>query len=164
MKTFDDIFENLILEKFNSKFDAYWISPSGKISGVNTTHIQSIIKNPNHFGLTLDYIKKEYENFNEQLGIEGQAREKIMKNLLKSGWIRIRKARNFYTVQIDKLTNKIKDYLQSFTSKMIDSGISKWNEIKLMTSTSMKQKSFDEISKDVLFNESHKIKFIKLII
>jgi len=142
------------MKKLDVTHEAYWIKPNGQIHGVDITHIQSIIKNPEYFGLKLDYIKKEYYKYNERLGLEGKARENIMKSLIFKGWIRIRNNRNFYTVQLQKLDKKSKDYLFSFATQMIKGGLSPYTEMKISTTTSIKNKSFDEISKDVLFNEN----------
>lgn len=70
--------------------NAYWLSPKGKSTEVSITHIDSIIKNPKYFGLTKDAIKKVYDEYNEKIGVEGEARSKVMTSLMRKGWIRIR--------------------------------------------------------------------------
>ena len=75
------------------KHEAYWISPRGEIAPVEGTaasHITTIGKNPGFFGLTRKQYQAEHQKQGERLGIEGRAREIIMKALLEKGWIRIR--------------------------------------------------------------------------
>jgi len=77
------------------------ISPNGEIVSVGDTHIDAIIKNPSKFGLSASEIEKTYEKYNEPMGIEGKAREEIIINVVKRGWIRVRRYRNDgYSVNI----------------------------------------------------------------
>ena len=80
----------VILESF-PKASAYWISPNGRIVSVDTKHINMIIDNPDAFGLTSTEVEAMYTQENEKMGIEGIAREKIIMDLVRKGWIRLRK-------------------------------------------------------------------------
>jgi hypothetical protein len=69
----------------------YWISERGAIlelSGYD--HINQIINAPSKFFTTLEEIKSIYAKYNEPLGKEGLAREEIIINAIKKGFIRIR--------------------------------------------------------------------------
>ena len=68
----------------------YWISPMGEATPVRTTHIGVIFDNPEAFGLTEEELKAVFLSFEEPFGSEGKAREKIMIDLMKEGWIRLR--------------------------------------------------------------------------
>ena len=70
---------------------AYFISPKGKIVYVGTNHIAYIIRNPEKFWLSIEFIEYVYNHYNERLGMEGKAREQIILSLIDSGWIRIRR-------------------------------------------------------------------------
>ena len=72
------------------EFEAYWISPRGKIVPVPFHHIDLIIDNPELFGLTSAKIDAVYKKFKEPLHLEGYAREEIMAGLIKKGWVRVR--------------------------------------------------------------------------
>lgn len=103
---------------------AYWVSPSGKIYDVGTNHIDVVIKNPQTFGLTKDKIQAVYDKYGEELGREGKAREEIILDLVKKGWVRIRRYRNEgYSVNIGKMTKKVKDILFSWADKMLNTGV-----------------------------------------
>ena len=40
------------------KYDAYWISPTGKSSGVKINNIGTVLNNTENFELTKDYLFK----------------------------------------------------------------------------------------------------------
>lgn len=85
---------------------AYWISPKGEIVNVVNNHIDVVIKNPSKFGLTLDSIQSLYDYHHEPLGSEGKAREEIIIDLVKRGWIRVRRYRDGYSVNVARISNK----------------------------------------------------------
>lgn len=98
---------------------AYWISPKGEIVPVSDSHIATVINSPETFGLTLDEIKSKFDEYGEKLGQEGIAREQIILDLIKKGWIRIRKYGNRgWNVNIPRLTKRIKDYLFDWSVKL----------------------------------------------
>ena len=91
---------------------AYWINPYGQILEMKTsTHITEVVKEPEKFGLTKEYIEKKYAEYGEPVGFEGKAREDIMRDVIKQGYIRIRAYRAFWSVTIYKLDNKTKNSL-----------------------------------------------------
>ena len=70
---------------------AHWVSPSGKIIPVKDKHIVTVAEKPTMYGTTIDKMKKEYEKYGETFPTdEGKAREKIMTDIVKRGWIRTR--------------------------------------------------------------------------
>jgi hypothetical protein len=66
---------------------AFWYK-AGKIIKVDQNHISAIIANPESFGMIRDDIEETYKQFNEPIGCEGKAREQIMIEAMKNGWIR----------------------------------------------------------------------------
>lgn len=75
------------------RYDAYWISPSGKIVPVEdgaVAHINMVWRKPEFFGYTKAEIEKLHQRHGERIGQEGKAREEIMRDLLQKGWVRIR--------------------------------------------------------------------------
>lgn len=54
-------------------------------------HINTVIAHPERFGLTLGQIKAIYRRNRERIGQKGKAREKIMTELIKAGWVRTRR-------------------------------------------------------------------------
>ena len=70
---------------------AHWVSPSGKIIPVKDKHIVTVTEKPRMYGTTIDKMKKEYEKHGETFPTdEGKAREKIMTDIVKRGWVRTR--------------------------------------------------------------------------
>lgn len=105
------------------RYEAYWISPSGKIIPTETTHIMSIFNNPKTYGLDMVTIVKTYRKYNEPLGIEGRAREEIMTDLMKNGWIRVRHVGNKgWYFEIIRLSEKLKGNILDFVSKGLHDG------------------------------------------
>ena len=114
------LFKDILLENFK-KANAYWISPSGEIFDVSTTHIDKIARHPKKFRLTKDEILKIYDKHDEKPFVEGDAREEIMTQLTKKGWIRVRLNRksNVYTLEFWKESNKTNDYIFDFANALI---------------------------------------------
>lgn len=102
---------------------AFWVSPQGQFYAVpgRDLHIGMIIKQPELFGLTREKINQTYEKYGEKVNQEGDAREEIMVDLMKQGWIRIRKYRNHYSVQAfspdRRSLNNIETGVQHLTNK-----------------------------------------------
>jgi len=106
---------------------AFFISPRGEILQASN-HIQMIIRNPQKFGLTIEYIKSVYDKYNEKLGTEGRAREEIIKTLVNNGWIRVRRYPNrFWSINVGRWSKKVKDLLWDWANKILK-GISGFKE------------------------------------
>ena len=107
---------------------AYWILPNGKIIFVDYRHIRTVIDNPEMFGYTKRKIAAIYKKHNERMGTEKKAREEIILDLVKRGYIRIRKYTYkhspHWAVTIDKLSSKKRKALSKWASKILkDSSI-----------------------------------------
>ena len=108
----------------------FFISPVGKLIPVagNGTHIGTIIAYPSKFGLKKADIKKEYKKHKEQLGVEGNAREEIIKRLTKKGWIRLRRYPQYWSIQFARMNSKIMKTIAKFTQAILK-GIGKYKEV-----------------------------------
>jgi len=91
---------------------AYWYK-NGKLISTTGLHISEIIGNPEAFGLTKKYIEDTYKKYDERMGIEGKAREEIMIEAMKNGWIRIRinrtRSGNNWVIQFADFNKQKKD-------------------------------------------------------
>ena len=147
------------------KTPAYWISPSGKVSALfgNEKHIEKIIDDPKSYGLDIEEIKAIYNTEGENLGDEGKAREKIILALIKKGWIRIRyySRDDHYSVNIFKLTKKVKDYIQKWSAAMVENN-QKYSQVVLDFPSSKISYSMYDLASDILFTEQRNIKQISL--
>jgi len=84
------------------KAEAYWISPAGEIFDLPpyTRHIEMIKKDSSRFGITDEFIA-EHEKECGHYAFEGsEARNNIMLHLILNGWVRLRKNKDLWTVQI----------------------------------------------------------------
>lgn len=147
----------LLLEDSIPKAPAYWIDPIGHILPIfdDEKHIGMILKKPSAFGLDINEIKMLYDAESEQLGDEGRAREKIIKELLQRGWIRIRHypRQDMFTVNVFQLKKKAKDNLYRWSKAMNELG-RKYSQVKIDTPTGVIHSSVGDIANDALFTES----------
>jgi len=114
----------------------YWYR-KGKLFDLGAKkHINYIIEYPEKFGLTPEYIKQVYDNFNEKIGFEGKAREALIKEVSKNGWIRVRhyvRPRDYWSIQYDNYRLRLKDLKGLVEFLMLDKGImNKDDEIILL--------------------------------
>ncbi len=67
------------------------------------THIQQIINNPEIFGETENSVIETYKIYNENLGLEGEARGVILVRVKSRGWLRSRfyKSQSRWIIDID---------------------------------------------------------------
>ena len=80
------------------------------------THIGKILDNPELFGLTREQVEETYAKYGERIGLEGKAREEIIKHVAQEGWVRIRHytGRNdYWSIQADD-TEKRKKEIKAF--------------------------------------------------
>lgn len=102
------------------KTSAYFISPKGEIIYCGVKHITKVLEKPEKFGLNREAIEFIHKFYNERIGQEGKAREQILISLINQGWIRIRKyGDRFWTVNVNKMTRKIKEYLSKWAKEML---------------------------------------------
>ena len=103
---------------------AYWISPKEDMIEVEISHIQIIINHPSKFGLTKKLIERVYRRHKEPLGLEGNAREEIICDLVKKDWIRTRIYTNkYWSITVKKLDRRNKTFLCQWASKILKTGI-----------------------------------------
>jgi hypothetical protein len=96
---------------------AYWILPKevdGKpVIYVPAKHINDIIAHPKKFGETKESVLKAYKKYNEPMGVEGKAREELIKRIFKRGFARVRfnMRQQKWSIQTHKLSDRMKDHI-----------------------------------------------------
>ncbi len=120
------------MEPYN-RIEAFWILPDDQIICVPRTHIQTVIDNPHLFNLSSDYIVSKYAMENEELGVEGRAREQIILELLKDNYIRIRyyPRKSSWTINVNELSMKSFRILQKWSEFIIEQGFSKYDLLNI---------------------------------
>ena len=140
----------------------YFIAPSGDIIPIMDTHIRTVLDNPKKFRTTKKELHEIYDNHKEPYGLEGKARDEILANLVKEGWVRLRyQPRNdYFTAQIYSLTKRIKNWLYGFAQEAMK-GIkgdkyTPHTEIAIMNLQGhiLDRFSLKEISQDILFKHA----------
>ncbi len=114
-------------------YEAFWISPDGRFIPVIDNHIGAVIRDPNIFGLTTDDIEAEYAKENEQIGIEGRARRRIILDLVRRGWIRVRRfpRTGSWTVNVRCLREVERRNLHGWAAHMLDAGIPRHDVVRI---------------------------------
>jgi len=111
---------------------AYFINPYGKILDIDTRrHIQIISKNPEKFGLNREDIEALYNKHGEKYSQEGKAREEIIQEIIKKGFIHIRQYRQFWAINFWKLNSKTKKALSTWAEHIIDNKIDRHGSCRL---------------------------------
>ncbi|MFC2171907.1 hypothetical protein ACFLU6_04670 [Acidobacteriota bacterium] len=104
--------------------DAYWISPSGEIILVGTSHIQELISHPERFGLTSSEVQDAYTKHRERLGLEGKAREELIRKVVAKDFVRIRKYGNEgYSITVHRLTEETKALIRGWAAQVLSGEI-----------------------------------------
>ncbi len=86
-------------------YAGYWISPAGKIFGVEEDHFRFIWSHPLLFGLNKEIMQELYNKFyNEQDTIK-----QIIDDLLEYGWVKCLKKQKYWYVYLNILNRKTAD-------------------------------------------------------
>ena len=81
----------------------FWISKDQYLNITGSKHIQEIIKTPELYGLTSALAQSVYKKYDEKFGLEGKAREELIKTATLNGWIRVRQylRPDYWSIQFD---------------------------------------------------------------
>ena len=126
-------------------------------------HIQYIMDHPEDFLLSKEKIKEVYKKHKEKYGIEGKAREEIIKSVLSQGWLRVRHYTgrgDYWSIQFDNYKRR-KTTIKSFINKMFMDEISQYDDLVLM---GMDDNYKEKISADDFLKENKEIKEYEMII
>lgn len=95
---------------------AFWINPNNLIKQVSSRHIDDVVKNPEWFGVSKEYVAERYKANNEPIGHEGKARSEIMRRIIQTGFVRARYTPkiDLWTFEVNQLTKHTKEQIWSF--------------------------------------------------
>jgi hypothetical protein len=99
-----------------------FISPQAEVFQVDQSHINTVILNPEKFGITTQEIESAYAKHKEPIGVEGSAREEILCNLVMQGWIRLRryiKPQEQWSITVNELNERTRAFLHDWATKML---------------------------------------------
>jgi hypothetical protein len=107
---------------------AFFISSTGDLIHVPDSHIATVIRDPERFGLTPAEIETVYKKYGERVGVEGEARRELLLQIIRLGWVRIRRYPNkYWSVTAASLIPLAQDLLREWAGKML-SGINGFKE------------------------------------
>lgn len=124
----------MLLSKIAAGYNAgLWVSPAGQIVQVTTSHIDDVIQYPDKFGVTREYVEDVYRRYGEKLGVEGEAREEIIRNVLTRGWIRVRRYKNYWSMTVESLKASTKKVLRNLVHTLVDDkSMGPYDDIKIL--------------------------------
>jgi hypothetical protein len=100
---------------------AFFLSQTGDLIHVPDSHIATVIRDPERFGLTREEILAAYETHGEGMGTEGKARKEILLKLIEGGWIRIRRYKGYWSVNAHSFAPPVRKHLQGWVKEMLSS-------------------------------------------
>lgn len=114
------------------KTGAFWISPRREVFEPRGSHIADVIAHPEKFGTTRARVEAAYKKYHEPLGLEGAAREEIIIELVKNGWVRLRNYRQHWSATVPGLSPDIEATLQKWAIAVIN-GVNGRREPDILT-------------------------------
>jgi hypothetical protein len=97
---------------------AYWITPDCQVIPVISSHIETIIDHPDIFHVPLDQITSAYAKHHEVVRTEGKAREEIIIDVVKKGFVRVRRythpREEYWSINVNEINADSMDLIQQF--------------------------------------------------
>lgn len=115
--------------------EGYWVKGDTVYDLTTSKHINFIRENPEAFGYTKEELNAIYAKHGEKIGTEGKAREEIIKEVSKMGWLRVRKYRRpeYWSIQFDNHRRRKKAINNFIEWAMLDSKVMhQYDEIVLI--------------------------------
>ena len=69
---------------------AFWLLPDGTVRRVATSHVAELLRDPPAFGWTRAELEAAYARHGEPLGLEGRARDELIRATVARGYVRLR--------------------------------------------------------------------------
>ncbi len=112
----------------------YWVRNKRIVDVTNSVHITYLNHNPTLFGLTQKKIEQIHKKYNERIGIEGNARNELIKLGCRSGWIRVRHyvgEGDYWSIQFDDWKKRKKTAIGFVRKAVRNNIVSKYDELIL---------------------------------
>ena len=143
---------------------AYWISPRGEVIDTHDErHINYVWSNPEQFKLTQKDIAAVYKKYKERIGQEGKAREEIMIDLMKQGWLRARFTNNNgWIIQSYLLNKRDRDNIWDFIRQLFEEKKVRKHDTVMITAirggSDVETYSAEEVLKGDLYGEKQLVR------
>jgi hypothetical protein len=99
--------------------EGFFLSPSGVLIPVKGTHIATVIFCPEAFGLSREEVDAVYKAHGEIDYYEGKARDEILRSVLQRSWIRLRRHRERWSVQSDRLDELTQERVRAWAAQVL---------------------------------------------
>lgn len=108
-----------------------WVSPHARVLEV-TTHIASICRYPEAFGVDPDELHALFLAHQEPLEFEGKARRVVLERMIDRGWVRVRHYRiHGWTVNVAALSGWYRGLITSLFQYLYAGGQHAFDDVKL---------------------------------
>jgi hypothetical protein len=145
-----------------------WIDPSGRQLEFGTNHIGAIIQHPSKFGTNKSEVESIFKKYNEVIPSEGKARDEIIRDVVKKGFVRVRQQKNYTSMTIDKLVGGTKKLLQKWASNEIktDKRTDPYMPVKIyqVSNDKMKEYTIKDLSTGVHMYEQDELYNVDLVV
>jgi len=120
-------------EAANMRREGGWISPQGDILISTQTHSHDITAHPEKFGFTREYVQGLYDRHGERFGQEGEARETLIVDAVKRGWIRFRRydRADYWSITANRLDRRTRNNITDFFRQITGPGVNNQTETNL---------------------------------
>ncbi len=123
---------------------SYWILPDGEILDLEgNKHIAKVISKPELFRITRQEIEDAYSRHSEKIGLEGKAREEIIKRLVENDYIRIRQYPSHWSVTVYKLNGWTRDRLKKWAEYILNTKSDKYKDVNILVLKTHKRFTYD---------------------
>ncbi len=122
--TFRETMESEGIGGTMSQEHAFWVSGETWIDA-KEDHLQPILNGPEQFGLSQTRINEVYAEHGQSVGAEGAARDELIREAAKNGWVRVRRYRepaNRIVIQgydVNAKFSSIRAFLQELSQRQI---------------------------------------------
>jgi hypothetical protein len=110
--------------------NGYWVSGKKVYDLTACAHVTFIIEHPDLFHLTAEGVNEVYARHNEAVGMEGSARDELVRHAASQGWIRVKhytEPYDYWSIQCHE-TGKQRPDVREFITWAIANGIMQEND------------------------------------
>lgn len=121
--------------------EGWWLHPTGRSVAI-FEHLNAVTTNPRAFGLTQDNMVKRPREPEEDY------RRRVLTEVLRKGWIRVRSYQGFTVFEYWKLSRRVADAVCEFISDTLGGGIGsqyQMNEVSTDRSFYVGGRCFDDM-------------------
>jgi len=103
----------------NIQYKGYWLSPAGKVIGIETDAFRTIWSLPTVFGLSRNNMEELYYKYDD----EDNTINEIILDLLEKNWVLCLKKRKNWNLSVSFLNRRVADRIWEWVYNMLNSNL-----------------------------------------